>query len=95
VDLLKLDCEGSEYAIIQGTAPEVWERIARVRMEYHEGRVDQLARHFEALGYQMTRTQTHTSNVGVLWFDRPVVRGKRSTVLMPGSGGTDSAGSGV
>jgi FkbM family methyltransferase len=36
-DLLKLDCEGSEYEILQNSSPETLARIRRVVGEYHEG----------------------------------------------------------
>src|SRR5262249_10108153 len=34
--LLKLDCEGSEYEIIYGSAPETIGKIKRIVAEYHE-----------------------------------------------------------
>ncbi|MGI8918000.1 MAG: FkbM family methyltransferase [Pyrinomonadaceae bacterium] len=36
-DLLKLDCEGSEYEILQYCAPETLKRVRRIVGEYHEG----------------------------------------------------------
>jgi FkbM family methyltransferase len=36
-DLLKLDCEGSEYEILQRCAPETLKRVRRIVGEYHEG----------------------------------------------------------
>lgn len=35
-DLLKLDCEGAEYAILFSTPQAVLERIRRIVMEYHD-----------------------------------------------------------
>jgi FkbM family methyltransferase len=35
-DLLKLDCEGAEYAIIFAVPPPVLEHIQRIVMEYHD-----------------------------------------------------------
>jgi FkbM family methyltransferase len=35
VDLVKVDCEGSEYPIIYETPPHVWERIDRMAIEVH------------------------------------------------------------
>ncbi|MBL8176012.1 MAG: FkbM family methyltransferase [Bryobacterales bacterium] len=36
VDLLKIDAEGAEVEIVQGARPELWRRIERVALEYHE-----------------------------------------------------------
>ncbi len=36
IDLLKLDCEGSEYDIVLNTTPEILRRIDRIVMEYHD-----------------------------------------------------------
>lgn len=35
VDLVKMDCEGSEYPIIYETPPHVWEKIDRMAIEVH------------------------------------------------------------
>ncbi len=69
VDLLKLDCEGSEYGIVRHTPKEVWERIQRVRLEYHMG-TENLKQRFRELGYTLTRHRKHTLRSGLLWFDR-------------------------
>jgi FkbM family methyltransferase len=34
-DLLKLDVEGAEYAIVFGAPEDLWRRVDRVAMEYH------------------------------------------------------------
>jgi len=36
LDLLKLDCEGAEYEIFSGVSPEVFNKIERIIMEYHD-----------------------------------------------------------
>ncbi|MDH3943869.1 MAG: FkbM family methyltransferase [Anaerolineae bacterium] len=35
VDLLKMDCEGAEFEILQAAAPATLERIRRISLEYH------------------------------------------------------------
>ncbi|MDC1295507.1 FkbM family methyltransferase [Myxococcota bacterium] len=35
VDLLKLDCEGAEFSILPSLSDGTWEKILKVRMEYH------------------------------------------------------------
>lgn len=36
IDLLKLDCEGAEYAILMGASTESLARVQRIVMEYHD-----------------------------------------------------------
>lgn len=36
-DLLKLDCEGSEYEILENCSPETLRRVRRIVGEFHEG----------------------------------------------------------
>ena len=36
IDLLKIDVEGSEIEIVEGASAEVWKRIKRVVIEYHD-----------------------------------------------------------
>ncbi len=35
IDLLKVDCEGSEYPILYETAPEIWGKIKKLFIEVH------------------------------------------------------------
>jgi FkbM family methyltransferase len=70
VDLLKLDCEGSEYEIIFSTPTDIWQRIERVRMEYHQGRADELKTHFGKLGFRLIFASQRSPQVGLLAFDR-------------------------
>jgi hypothetical protein len=36
VDLLKIDCEGGEYAILESTGADVLSRIRNIVFEYHD-----------------------------------------------------------
>jgi FkbM family methyltransferase len=74
-DLLKLDCEGSEYPLIFGAPRALWQRIDRVAMEYHavagapvswsgEG----LAAYLEEVGHAVElRPKGHHPGKGVLF----------------------------
>lgn len=42
VDLVKIDCEGAEYEIVPGLADWVFSRLGEVRMEFHNGPLDEL-----------------------------------------------------
>lgn len=60
-DFLKMDCEGAEYQIVYGAAPELWARINRVAMEYYPVRGapegwsgEGLAGYLSTLGHRAT-----------------------------------------
>lgn len=36
IDFLKIDCEGSEGLIVKSTSKNVWEKIGKIAMEYHD-----------------------------------------------------------
>lgn len=36
VDLLKIDCEGGEYTVLESTPPDVFSRIRNIVFEYHD-----------------------------------------------------------
>jgi FkbM family methyltransferase len=59
VDLLKIDCEGSEYDIIYNTAPAILQRCRIMSVETHEidlekNNVHSLRPYLESLGYRTT-----------------------------------------
>jgi FkbM family methyltransferase len=61
VDLLKMDCEGSEYPIIYDTPETVWPLVQNIALEVHDlpgkGRnVGALTTYLESVGYQCSRT---------------------------------------
>ncbi|GAA0529341.1 FkbM family methyltransferase [Chitinophaga japonensis] len=58
VDLVKVDCEGSEYPIIYETAPQLWEKIDRMAIEVHN--LDGEKRNVASLGAYLT-------SVGFTW----------------------------
>ena len=59
IDLLKLDCEGSEYDILYNTAPELVRRINRMVIEIHDldkaqNNISAFNQYIQALGYTTT-----------------------------------------
>ena len=59
IDLLKMDCEGSEYDIIYHTDPELIRRIGRMVVEVHDVNSDRnniraFNAHLQSLGYTTT-----------------------------------------
>lgn len=73
-DLLKVDTEGAEYAIIEEGAINVLNRIRRITMEWH--RVDnpcqpqELKDFLESSGFHVTTLGTPVSKVGYLYARR-------------------------
>lgn len=56
-DLLKIDCEGAEFELVESPAPEAWNAVRRVVCEVHPwaGEVEDLARGLERLGFTVSR----------------------------------------
>jgi FkbM family methyltransferase len=56
-DLVKLDCEGSEYSIVLETAAEAWRGVDRLLLEYEEPLAGRswrvLRKRLEALGFEL------------------------------------------
>jgi len=67
VDLLKLDCEGAEYGILMGEERAPLERVGSIRMEYHEGRADELVSFLEASRFEVQLLRPDSEWTGNLW----------------------------
>jgi FkbM family methyltransferase len=59
-ELVKVDCEGGEFALLYETTPEDWKGIKRLALEYHIGfdkkypaGPEQLQRRIEELGFEI------------------------------------------
>lgn len=59
-DLLKLDCEGSEYDILESATPAVLARVGRIVMEWHVavGRAHHLRDHLLGAGFVLDKFNT-------------------------------------
>jgi FkbM family methyltransferase len=58
VDLLKIDCEGGEYAILEGTPADVLSRIRNIVFEYHDieggwAKLESVKRRLRREGYSL------------------------------------------
>jgi len=58
VDLLKIDCEGGEFPILESTPAEVFSRIRNIVFEYHQidgvwARLDSVKQRLRGLGYAL------------------------------------------
>ena len=72
VALLKLDVEGAEIEIVEGAGPEVWARIDRVVLEFHDrfrpGCLTRVSQVLRAHGFSRlaVRTGPHDPDFGIL-----------------------------
>jgi len=71
VDLLKLDCEGSEWSILENLEP--FAAVRCVRMEYHLVQpghsTERLCKAFERMGFACSHLAAN-QGFGLAWFDR-------------------------
>lgn len=73
VDLVKVDTEGAEYAIILGSRADDWAAVRKVVLEFHEvpgHRWTELRDFFTAAGFRLERTEFGGPGYGMLWFGR-------------------------
>lgn len=82
-ELVKMDCEGGEYALVYASSEASWASVNHVVMEYHP--VDgeswtQLRAWFERLGLRVTRHESDSPGLGTAWLARtPADSAKGST----------------
>lgn len=74
-DMLKMDCEGSEFEILQSTPKNIFEKIAAIRMEYHcppEAPMtpDELSAFLKEKGYRIIKREAATDDRGIMWAKR-------------------------
>jgi len=72
-DLLKLDCEGAEFAILQSAPLEILKKIKNIFLEYHENeqnKVNDLIACLEKNDFKLKKKNSfeYQNNLGVLFF---------------------------
>jgi len=67
VDLVKMDCEGSEYSIVEAANHECFDRVKQVRFEYHNG-TDRLTHHLRQFGFIVDGFFPDNNRVGRIFF---------------------------
>jgi len=60
--ILKIDCEGCEYDIIENADDKTLLHFSQIQLEYHSG-CKSLKRKFESIGYQVKFTEPHATDV--------------------------------
>ena len=63
VDLMKIDYEGAEYKFIEAGGIDSFNRIDRIRFEYHSG-TDRLTNHLQKFGFSMLKYYPDNERVG-------------------------------
>ena len=73
-DFLKLDCEGAEFEILLATPGEIFARIRRIALEYHDWMTahhhDELRALLEGHGFAVTSRDHASSRTGYLFAKR-------------------------
>ena len=73
ISIVKMDCEGAEYDILEHSSADAWARVKRVVLEYHPtapGRHDHLRQRFAELGFSEAREDRRPGGLGTLWLAR-------------------------
>jgi hypothetical protein len=75
VDLLKMNCEGAEYEILEGCPDADLKRITNIRLEYHnlpapKRTGEDLAKLLQDRGYRIERFTRHLKTSGFIWAAR-------------------------
>lgn len=76
-DLLKIDCEGSEYEIIKCAKKNSLNKIREIRMEYHDinkiENIGNLIKYLSANGFVKTLRKRNSDKSGIIWFKKAKV----------------------
>jgi FkbM family methyltransferase len=70
IDLLKMDCEGCEYDILDATDASTFSRIDRIIIEYHDGRELEIEQNLRRHGFKLEKAAADNDRMGMLWFGR-------------------------
>ncbi|HXX90689.1 MAG TPA: FkbM family methyltransferase [Acidimicrobiales bacterium] len=73
VDVVKIDCEGSEYELVYASSPVTWASVQRVVVEYHPVHGQswaELHRFLVDLGFQVAREEPRSDTLGSVWLSR-------------------------
>ena len=74
IDMLKMNCEGSEYAILMNLPSVYLQRIEHIRLEYHtyepDLTIDILAHYLENQGFDCVRIKRFHVKHGIAWFEK-------------------------
>jgi FkbM family methyltransferase len=71
-NLIKIDCEGSEFSLIYATSQSIFDRVSNIFLEYHDWikgqNSDQLKRFLQDRGFRVEKYPNHKmKELGFLW----------------------------
>ena len=72
-EVVKMDCEGGEYALVYASAPASWATVRRIVLEYHpvQGESwDKLRAWFENVGLIVYAHESDVPGLGTAWLTR-------------------------
>jgi FkbM family methyltransferase len=72
-DVVKMDCEGGEYALVYASSAASWAAVERVVMEYHPvpgESWDELRAWFERVGLTVVDHESDSPGLGTAWLAR-------------------------
>jgi len=74
-DLIKIDCEGSEFRLIYATPQSIFDKVSNIFLEYHdwiEGEnSEELKRFLERKGFRVSKYPNNKMNeLGFLWCEK-------------------------
>jgi len=70
-DLLKLDCEGAEFEILEAVPAATLDRIRRIRLEWHPGYdLEELIAFLAGNGFRVVWREVADEGRGMLWLER-------------------------
>jgi FkbM family methyltransferase len=75
IDFLKMDCEGSEYEILLNLPPQIFKKIRKISMEWHDldGKTDpqSLVKLLEEQGYAVRIEHSDDRRFGMMYANKP------------------------
>jgi FkbM family methyltransferase len=78
IDLLKMNCEGAEYEILETCSDDILRQIQNIRLEYHnldsgERSGESLKRFLISKGYRIERFSRYLNTSGFIWAARIIL----------------------
>jgi FkbM family methyltransferase len=70
IDLLKIDCEGSEFQIIPTISTDLFKKIRAIRMEYQGDNIQSLLNYICSHNFVIIKHRVDDPNAGMVWLEQ-------------------------